>query len=502
MKSKISLLSRNSLVALISCMPLVSYGDAGAASWRGQSVTEFSTAENERLEWQIVNDGVMGGLSEGNVEFTDAGTIRFYGDLSLKNNGGFTTIRSGNLDLNLSNDLGLLLNVKGDGRTYEARLDSTARYRGMPVSFSGEFKTTKGKWQQVKIPFSAFKGSFRGQELPDEKLDPSAIERVWILLGDKKEGPFELEVDWIRTFGKGQGDFKKPAKKQSLSKAKVDPDKPQKLIATAVGDGRFTTLKAALDAAGLTPFFQWDNPLTVFAPTDEAFAKLPKEDLKKLLKPENKELLVSILSHHVSVGSSGLADSLKAGKIETIEGSPLQVEFSDGSVRVGEAALVDADIQCRDGIIHVVDTVLMPPKPEKKTILSIAGKAGSFSTLLAAIDAAGLREVLGSDGPFTVFAPSDKAFASLPKGTVESLLKKENKGKLIDILKYHVVSGRASAGDALNAGAVETLQGDTLDVRIEKGMLKANGATVEAVGIDGGNGVIHVIDSVLLPQST
>ena len=472
------------------------------ASWRGQSITEFPEDKSERLEWQVVNDGVMGGLSEGNVEFTDAGTIRFYGDLSLKNNGGFSTIRSGDLDLNLSNDLGVLLLVKGDGRTYEARLDSTAEYRGMPVSFVGEFKTTKGEWQQVRIPFSAFKGSFRGTELPDAKLDTSAIKRVWILLGDKKEAPFELEVDWIRTFGKGQGDFKGSQKSEKLSKGKEKSGAPQKLIATAVNDGRFKTLKAALDAAGLTPFFEWDNPLTVFAPTDEAFAKLPKKVLQNLLKPENKDQLVAILSYHVTVGSSELADALAAKKLKTIEGASIQATFKDGRVRINDAALVNADIKCADGIIHVIDTVLMPPKPERKTVLSTAKKAGSFSTLLAAIDAAGLSKVLGGDGPFTVFAPTDDAFGSLPEGTVESLLKKENKDKLIEILKYHVVSGRVSAGDALNSGSAKTLQGNLLKFRVSKGLLKAGDSTIESVGIDGGNGIIHVIDAVLLPAST
>lgn len=168
-------------------------------AWRGQSITEFNPEENAVLEWRIVNDGVVGGLSKGKVELTDAGTMRFFGELSLENNGGFSTVRSEAVDLNLSDDLGLLLLVKGDGRTYEARLESDASYRGMPISFAGEFKTTKGKWQQVKIPFSAFRGTFRGTTLPEAMLNPSVIKRLGILLADKKQGPFALEIDWIRT---------------------------------------------------------------------------------------------------------------------------------------------------------------------------------------------------------------------------------------------------------------------------------------------------------------
>ena len=335
-----------------------SQADQEPASWRGQSIAEFDD-EKKGLDWQIVNDGVMGGLSKGNLAFTEAGTVKFFGDLSLRNNGGFTTMRSGQVDLDLSNSLGLLLLVKGDGRTYDARLDSSARYRGRPVSFSGPFKTTKGEWQQVKIPFSDFKGGFRGTDLPDKILDPSVIEQIWILLGDKQEGPFDLEIDWIRTYGKGQGNItgqkKAPAPPGDESEAQT-----ARIMETVVADGRFKILKTALDTAGLTPFFQWDNPLTVFAPTDKAFSKLPKDVLDDLLQPENKKKLISILSHHVSAGASSLADALKAKEVKTIEGSPIKVSFSDGAVRVNGAKVLDADLRCADGMIHVIDTVLLP----------------------------------------------------------------------------------------------------------------------------------------------
>ncbi len=329
-------------------------------SWRGQSVTEFTEKENDAFGWQIVNDGVMGGLSEGKLAFTGDGTMRFTGTLSLENNGGFSTVRSGSVDLDLHNDLGLLLRVKGDGRTYEARLESDARFRDWPVSFAGEFKTTKGKWREVKIPFSAFKGGFRGRDLPDKELDPSRIQRIGILLADKKPGPFELEIEWIRTYGKGQGNYSGRSSGSSAETVKAAPEGPRNLIDTAVADGRFTTLKAALDAAGLTPFFQWDDPLTVFAPTDEAFAKLPEETLARLLEPENKEQLVAVLSRHVSAGDTSLASALGAGEVEPVRGAPLAISFSEGRVRVDDAVLIDADIECTDGTIHVIDTVLLP----------------------------------------------------------------------------------------------------------------------------------------------
>lgn len=325
---------------------------------RGQSVTEFTEVENEKLGWIIISDGVMGGLSEGNMAMTDGGTMRFRGDLSTKNNGGFSMVTSQKVDYNLSNDLGLLLNVKGDGRTYTARLVSDARFRGMEVSFSADIETKEGEWTQVKVPFTDFKGSFRGTDLPKEKLDPSLIQRLGILIGDKKDAPFDLEIGWIRTYGEGDGSHTArsagPAKEKKVATE-------QRLIATAVSDGRFTTFKTALDAAGLTPFFQWDNPLTVFAPTDDAFSKLPKGLVEDLLKPENKDKLVAILSYHVVTGSTDLGAALKAKSAKTIQGEPINFKFSDGRVRVNDAAMMNSDVKCLDGLIHVIDTVLLPP---------------------------------------------------------------------------------------------------------------------------------------------
>jgi uncharacterized surface protein with fasciclin (FAS1) repeats len=292
--------------------------------------------------------------------------MKFFGDLSLKNNGGFSTVQSKNVDFNLSNDLGLLLRVKGDGRTYEVRLVSDARFRGkMEVSFAGKFETTIGKWQEVKVPFSEFKGSFRGTDLPDEVLNPAAIQRVGILLADKQDGPFAVEIDWIRTYGKGQGKHTELKAKPAPVAAASSSRKPAKLIETAVADGRFKTLKTALDTAGLTPFFQWDNKLTIFAPTDEAFAKLPKGVLEDLLKPENKQKLVAVLSYHVSPGANDLASALKTKELKTVQGSPLEVAFSDGKIRVNNAVLLDGDLQCSNGLIQVIDTVLLPPDPKR-----------------------------------------------------------------------------------------------------------------------------------------
>lgn len=169
-----------------------------ASAVQAHSITEFEGQEG--LNWQVVNDGVMGGLSEGKLTPNSAGTMTFSGMLSLENNGGFSTFRSGDLKLDLSSHQGLQLRVKGDGRTYQVRLATDAVFRGMEVSFAAEFSTQKGEWVEVKVPFADFKGSFRGLDLPKERLDTSKIRRVSILIGDKKQAPFEVELDYMRTF--------------------------------------------------------------------------------------------------------------------------------------------------------------------------------------------------------------------------------------------------------------------------------------------------------------
>jgi uncharacterized surface protein with fasciclin (FAS1) repeats len=139
-------------------------------------------------------------------------------------------------------------------------------------------------------------------------------------------------------------------------------------------------------------------------------------------------------------------------------------------------------------------------KDKGRTIVVVAKEAGSFSTLLAAAKAAGLVDTLKGAGPFTVFAPTDDAFAKLPSGTVENLLKPENKDKLAAILKYHVVSGRVMAAD-VKAGEVATVNGQKLTVTVGADGVRVDNAKVVKTDVNADNGVIHVIDAVVLPKS-
>lgn len=268
------------------------------------------------------------------------------------------------------------------------------------------------------------------------------------------------------------------------------------IVDTAVGAGQFNTLVAALKAANLVDALRGDGPFTVFAPTDDAFAKLPKGTLESLLKPENAGQLKAILLYHVVPGRYVARDVMRSSTAKTLNGQRLAFEVNAGSVKVDGAKVVAANVECANGVIHVIDTVVLP---QSATIVEVAQKAGTFNTLLAAAKAAGLVETLIGKGPFTILAPTDAAFAKLPTGTVESLLKPENRDQLAAILKYHVISGRVSARDAITANMAKTLQGQQVIFDLRDGQLLVDGARVIATDIDGSNGVIHVIDSVLLP---
>jgi uncharacterized surface protein with fasciclin (FAS1) repeats len=136
----------------------------------------------------------------------------------------------------------------------------------------------------------------------------------------------------------------------------------------------------------------------------------------------------------------------------------------------------------------------------KKDIVDVAAENGSFNTLVAAIKAAGLVDTLKGEGPFTVFAPTDDAFAKLADGTVESLLKPENKDKLVAILTYHVVAGKVMAADVVKLDSASTVQGQMVTIEVKDGNVMVNNANVIMTDVKASNGVIHVIDTVLLPK--
>ncbi|MHC4853974.1 MAG: fasciclin domain-containing protein [Planctomycetota bacterium] len=272
------------------------------------------------------------------------------------------------------------------------------------------------------------------------------------------------------------------------------------IVQVADGAGQFKTLLTAATAAGLADTLQHKGPFTVFAPTHDAFDKLPKGTIEALLK--DKQKLTAILTYHVVPGRVTAKDLMDKSWAGTVQGQSLRVRANKDGVRVDGATVVKADIPASNGMIHVIDSVIMP-RPD---IVEVAADARSFKTLVTAVKAADLVKVLKGKGPFTVFAPTDAAFAALPEGTVPALLKPDNKKKLSSILTFHVIPGRVLAEDLpmSKKGAVsampKTVQGQKLEIRRTKAGVTVNGARVIKANVLAGNGVIHVIDKVILPN--
>ena len=278
------------------------------------------------------------------------------------------------------------------------------------------------------------------------------------------------------------------------------------IVATAIGAGQFNTLVAAVKAAGLVGALQGKGPFTVFAPTDEAFAKLPAGTVESLLK--DPKALANILLFHVVPGAVK-AEAVKDGlTAKTLQGSPVTFKVMDGKAMIEGAGIVATDVMASNGVIHVIDSVILPPAkaaapaaaaPVAKDIVATAVGAGQFNTLVAAVKAAGLVDALQGKGPFTVFAPTDAAFAKLPAGTVEGLLKDPK--ALANILLFHVVPGAVKAEAVKDGLTAKTLQGSPVTFKVMDGKAMIEGAGIVATDVLASNGVIHVIDSVILPPA-
>ena len=288
---------------------------------------------------------------------------------------------------------------------------------------------------------------------------------------------------------------------------------PKNIVETLQNDSRFETLVTAVVEAELVDTLSAaDGMFTVFAPTDAAFEALPEGTLASLLEPENQAELQGILTYHVldSMVDSATALTLDGQRATTVNGKQVRVSVNDGGtdddasddmLMIDGATVTITDIKTSNGIIHVIDTVLLP----KDNLVEIAQSDDRFETLVAAVVAADLVETLSDEeGTFTLFAPTDDAFAALEDGVLDSLLMEENKDQLIDILTYHVLPVEVAAETVLtlNGESATTVQGDDVTISVDGSMVDVNDANVIEVDIMGSNGIIHVIDSVLLPPAS
>mgnify|MGYP002009438634 FL=1 len=278
----------------------------------------------------------------------------------------------------------------------------------------------------------------------------------------------------------------------------VSAEKTDDIPTNASNTGIHDSLVAALSHADLVTTLQGDGPFTVFAPTDDAFTEAGI-DLSTFDTDEENATLVDILTYHVvsgSVMSSDLTDGMTA---TALNNDDLTFTVTSDNVLVNDANVVTADVESSNGVIHVIDKVLMPPA-DLVDIPTVATETGIHTALVAALSQAGLVSTLQGDGPFTVFAPTDDAFtaAGIDLSTFDT---DEENATLVDILTYHVVSGNVMSSDLTDGMTAAALNTDDLTFTVNSDGVKVNDANVVSADVAALNGVIHVIDKVLMPPA-
>ena len=277
-----------------------------------------------------------------------------------------------------------------------------------------------------------------------------------------------------------------------IDKVLSPTDTPNDIARTAQCTGVHSSLVAALAQAELVETLQGEGPFTVFAPTDQAFADAGI-DLAALDTPEGKETLTDILLYHVVAGAVPASAVEECGGATAVNGQQLSFTVGD-SVMVNDATVSTADVDTSNGVIHVIDKVLSPTDTPNDTVRT-AICSDIHTSLVAALIQAELVETLQGDGPFTVFAPSDQAFADagIDLAAFDSVSGKEN---LTDILLYHVYAGEFVAADISDGLTIQMVNGDNATISASPGI---NGASITTADVMTSNGVIHIIDKVLMP---
>lgn len=332
---------------------------------------------------------------------------------------------------------------------------------------------------------------------------------------------------------------------QTTSTAPTTNVAPTSVITVPAGAGIFDaiagidtldTFNSALVATGLIA--ELDVPtrtLTIFAPTNQAFAALPATLMESLMA--DPATLANVLRYHVVVDQVTTTDLVGFGAALTALGETVPVtQTAGGAVIIGDATVIQGDIAVTDGLIHIIDSVLLPPAlvaasgvatntggaiapapaitttgtvpaapvvtsdVTELTIAQVISTTPGLGTLSVALQAAGMTNSLQGAGPLTVFAPTDEAFASLPAGALDTLLNSPT--QLVNVLQYHVIADQALAGDLTRLGAALSISGQPITITVgTDGVVTANNARIIQNDIPAANGTIHIIDAVLTPPA-
>lgn len=448
------------------------------------ALCSVSTAQPVNIEfdagvagWRTVLDGVMGGRSTGRVSQPEAGILRFSGELSLENNGGFSQTQTAVPEGSFKDAVGIEARVRGDGRTYQFDV-RCSDVRMMAGSFQTKFETVAGEWVTVRMPFEQFRLFSFGRPVSNApRLTPARVESIGVTLADKKPGAFQLDIDFVRALGSAE----------QVAPAGSD-------LATVAKSANLTTLLSLVEVSGLQ--LPVDGRVTIFAPTNEAFAAIPPEKVKFLTSAEGRATLRSILTHHVLPNALDSGALLQRRGVLALSGQNLPIDAE--RLTIAGASLLQTDVPFDRGLVYVIDRVMMP---ETRSVAEILSQDPRLSTLLAAATAAGLATQLGSEnqGPWTVLAPSNEAFAALGEETIAALI--ADPSQLANVLSAHVIPSRIRRSDMIAQRSARTLLGrDAVTFTLVDGRVAVSGADIVAGDIEASNGVIHIIDRVIVPD--
>jgi uncharacterized surface protein with fasciclin (FAS1) repeats len=290
-----------------------------------------------------------------------------------------------------------------------------------------------------------------------------------------------------------------------------------------------STTVAAVKAAGLVDTLNGPGPYTIFAPSNDAFAKIDKATLDTLLADPTGDL-TKILTYHVVPGKFDADALVKAGTEKTVNGAEVKITKSGDTVKINDSSVVCGNIQTANATVYIIDSVMMPPAGgstaaattypanfgpgcaavptsgsgsfsgmAKDPAATAASNNPALSTLVSTVKAAGLVDTLNGPGPYTIFAPSNDAFAKIDKATIDKLLA-DPSGDLTKILTYHVVPGKLDAAALVKAGTEKTVQGGSVKITTDGDTIKVNDAKVVCGNVETANATVYILDSVLMPM--
>ena len=283
--------------------------------------------------------------------------------------------------------------------------------------------------------------------------------------------------------------------------APAEPELPSDLVVLAESDGSFSTLLALLGGTSLDASLRGEGPFTLLAPTDAAFAAVPEGALDQLVADPAR--LEELLSAHVSEGAHVKAALAEREDLTTQDGRTLLVTTSGNDVAIAGATIVEADMEAANGILHGVDALVIPDgfdlvPAAAATIVDVIGDQGNFSALLGTLLVANLLDTLRSEGPFTLFAPTDEAFAALPDGALDAIL--ADPAALEQLLTAHVTGGVHDSEELASRADLTMLTGQLVVITSDASGLTVGSSRVTDPDIEADNGVIHVVDSLILPE--